>query len=252
MTTQPGEELRSDRVWQEPELATKFVEGVRGGIPLAAEQLDVMLRVIDAAGISVDSFLDLGCGDGILGGAILQRHAESRGVFADFSPTMLQAARSKCEANADRCTFADADFGTREWLTCVQPHAPFDLIVSGFSIHHQPDDRKRQLYAELFELLRPGGLFLNLEHVASASDWAVRAFDDLIIDSLWAFHRRREPSRTRESVANEYVRRLDKEANILAPTDEQCEWLRQIGFVDVDCFFRVFELALFGGRKPAA
>ena len=27
-------------------------------------------------------------------------------------------------------------------------------------------------------------------------------------------------------------------------------WLRQIGFQDVDCYFKAFELALFGGRKP--
>jgi hypothetical protein len=43
----------------------------------------------------------------------------------------------------------------------------------------------------------------------------------------------------------------DKKENILAPGEEQCRWLRLIGFADVDCFLRVFELALFGGRKAA-
>jgi hypothetical protein len=37
----------------------------------------------------------------------------------------------------------------------------------------------------------------------------------------------------------------------LALVDVQCGWLREIGFQDVDCFFKVFELALLGGRKPA-
>jgi len=27
-------------------------------------------------------------------------------------------------------------------------------------------------------------------------------------------------------------------------------WLQEIGFADVDCYFKIFELALFGGRKP--
>jgi hypothetical protein len=40
-----------------------------------------------------------------------------------------------------------------------------------------------------------------------------------------------------------------KRENILAPVEEQCRWLRLIGFADVDCFLKVFELALFGGRK---
>ena len=46
--------------------------------------------------------------------------------------------------------------------------------------------------------------------------------------------------------------RADKAANILAPVDDQCRWLREIGFADVDCYFKAFELALFGGRKPSA
>jgi len=32
--------------------------------------------------------------------------------------------------------------------------------------------------------------------------------------------------------------------------EAQCAWLGEIGFADVDCFFRILELALFGGRKP--
>jgi hypothetical protein len=53
-------------------------------------------------------------------------------------------------------------------------------------------------------------------------------------------------------VASTYDQRPDKAANILAPVEEQCAWLRAVGFVDVDCFFKAFELAVFGGRKPIA
>jgi hypothetical protein len=56
---------------------------------------------------------------------------------------------------------------------------------------------------------------------------------------------------TREQIANDYVRRPDKAANILASVEEQCAWLRELGFADVDCYFKVFELAVFGGRRPA-
>jgi tRNA (cmo5U34)-methyltransferase len=34
-----------------------------------------------------------------------------------------------------------------------------------------------------------------------------------------------------------------------APVERQCEWLRDVGYADVDCFFKVFELAVFGGRR---
>ena len=47
-----------------------------------------------------------------------------------------------------------------------------------------------------------------------------------------------------------YTNRPDKAANILAPVEMQCDWLREIGYEEVDCYFRVYELAVFGGRKP--
>jgi hypothetical protein len=47
-----------------------------------------------------------------------------------------------------------------------------------------------------------------------------------------------------------YRHRPDKAANILAPVELQCGWLREIGFEEVDCCFRIYELAVFAGRKP--
>ena len=57
-------------------------------------------------------------------------------------------------------------------------------------------------------------------------------------------------SRTFDELAEEYKNRPDKDANILAPVALQCEWLRDIGYETVDCYFRIYELAVFGGRKP--
>jgi tRNA (cmo5U34)-methyltransferase len=79
----------------------------------------------------------------------------------------------------------------------------------------------------------------------------VRLFDDFFVDHLHAFHARRDASADRESVAAGYCKRPDKKENILAAVEDQCVWLRETGFHDVDCFFKVFELALFGGRKPS-
>ena len=241
---------RQDLVWQRADLARTYLGGVRGAIPLAAEQLDVMLRIIAARREPVGCFADLGCGDGVLARAILSRHPSATAVLVDFSEPMLAQARQQLADRAADVRVIQADLSTPQWVEALEGHVPFDVVVSGYAIHHQPDERKRALYREIHTLLKPGGLFLNTEHVASRTPWIASISDELFIDSLYAFQQRTGSDKTREQVADEFFHRPDKAANILAPVELQCEWLRAIGFEDVDCHFKIFELAVFGGRRP--
>ena len=42
-------------------------------------------------------------------------------------------------------------------------------MVSSFAIHHLVPERQRALYGEVFDRLAPGGVFANVEHVASTT-----------------------------------------------------------------------------------
>ena len=242
---------RRDTVWQSSELTRTFLTGVRGGLPLAAEQIAVMLRLIAGQKAPVRRFLDLGSGDGVLAGAILAEHPAAQVTLVDFSEPMLAAARTRFVDQKIAVEYVHADFGLTGWTSGLGERRSFDLIVSGYAIHHQPDERKRELYEEFFDLLIPGGLFINMEHVASASPWGAALFDELLIDSLTAFHAESASPRSREEVAAAYVHRPDKAANVLAPVEDQCAWLRALDYVDVDCWFKLFEFAMFGGRRPS-
>lgn len=237
-------------VWKTESLTRTFLEGIRGGIPFAAEQIDAMLRVVEARGLPVRRFADLGCGSGVLARAVLSRHPSASAVLLDFSEPMLAEARRALDTHRPAPRFVLGDLGNPDWRAALAADAPLDLVVSGYAIHHLPHARKRELYAEIFSLLAPGGMFVNVEHVASATSWIENVSDELMIDSLHAFHRAQGAARSRAEVADEFVHRPDKAANILAPVDEQCAWLRECGFADVDCYFKAFELAVFGGRKP--
>ena len=57
--------------WQTEELAKTFLEGVRGAIPFSAAQIEVILRIVRAWRPDLKNAIDLGCGDGILGRAVL-------------------------------------------------------------------------------------------------------------------------------------------------------------------------------------
>ena len=240
---------RKDEVWKSPALAASYLQGVRVAVPLATEQIETMMRLVLAGEEPVTLFLDLGCGDGILAAALLEQFPNSKGVLLDFSEPMIQSAKTKLKKYEENLVFETVDYGETGWIQAVDPAHPFDVVVSGFSIHHQPDERKRQLYAEIHDLLRPGGLFVNIEHVSSATKWIEQVWDNYFIDSQYAVSLKEGSAKTRDEVAAEFYYRPDKNANILAPVELQCGWLREAGYVDVDCYFKVFELAVFGGRR---
>lgn len=241
---------RHDEVWKRDSLVRTYLEGIRGGIPFGSEQIEMMLRVIEARGAGVRSFADLGCGGGALTQALLARYPEAHATLVDFSTPMLAAAHTQLAAHHPVPHFAVADLATTAWRDALNGQPPFDCVVSGYAIHHLADARKRTLYGEIFDLLAPGGMFINIEHVASPTAWIESISDELMIDSLFLFHTQQAGGKTRDQVAAEYVHRPDKAANILAPVEVQCEWLRAHGYEDVDCYFKVFELAVFGGRRP--
>ena len=239
-----------DHVWRAEAVARQYLEGVRGAVPLAEHQIELVLFLVKQARPHVRRFLDLGCGDGILGRALFGQTPDAQGVFLDFSETMITAARDKLKGTPYSAAFIVQDYGHPDWVQAVRDDSPFDVVVSGLSIHHQPNYRKKTLYHEIFDLLAPGGLFLNLEHVASDSPWGQKVFDQYFIESLYQYHRGMNANTTREQVAIQYAQRPDREANILAPVEGQCQWLRDIGFQNVACFFKILELALFGGTRP--
>ncbi len=239
----------TDEVWKLPAIVNRFLS-FRAAIPMAQEQIGVMVSILNSRSERVERFLDLGCGDGILGAAVLGAFPSSRGVMVDFSEPMLDQARAQLADYASQLTFMNFDYGNPEWATAVRSEGPFDAIVSGYSIHHQPNERKRPLYKEIYTLLRPGGWFINVEHIAPSSALATELFNNHIIDGYYALEQQSSGTRTREEMADVFLKRPDQEANILLPVNTQCNWLRGIGFELVDCYFRIYELAVFGGRRP--
>ncbi len=237
-------------VWKLPAIVNRFLS-YRAAIPLAQEQIGVMMSILKFHAQPVDNFLDLGCGDGILAAAVLGTYPSSRGVLVDFSEPMLAQAREALKEYAGQLIFLNLDYGEASWVEAVRGKGPFDAIVSGYSIHHQPDERKRAIYEEIFSLLKPGGWFVNIEHVAAAAQLATDLFDNHLIDEYYAIEQASGGTRTRAEMADVYMKRPDKGANKLLAVDTQCAWLREIGYDEVDCYFRVYELAVFAGRRPA-
>jgi len=231
------------QAWQSSELTANYLNTTRAALPLAAEQLDVMLYVIDHAVRDVGRILDLGAGSGTLSQILLARYPQAHTWLVDFSDPMLESARANFKTA--QATIIKANFADPTWLAELNGVEAFDVIVSGYAIHHLPDARKRSLYAESFALLRPGGIFVNVEHVASPTPWVESLFTEVFADNLY---QARGGTMSREEIVE---RLYADDGDICAPVEDQCAWLREIGFQDVDCYMKIYALAVFGGLKPA-
>jgi tRNA (cmo5U34)-methyltransferase len=204
--------------WPDVEHALWYLERA-DSIPHRAEGTAVFVELLPER---VERVLDLGTGDGRLLDLVLTARPGSTGVGLDVNAEMLTRAGERF-ADDDRAVVAHYDLDDP-----LPGDDTFDLIVSSFAIHHVPDARKVTLYAECFDRLRPGGAFLNLEHVASPTEALHGAF--LAAIDL-------DPAD-------------DDPSNLLAPVEAQLGWLRDAGFVDVDCHWKWRELALLAGRRP--
>jgi len=167
--------------------------------------------------------LDLGCGDGLVAGQVLDARPGVEVVACDFSAAMLTQARERFSA-MPRVTVVEHNLDDplpADW-------GRFDAVVSAFAIHHVVDERKRMLYTEVLERLEPGGVFCNLEHVASPT----RELHAAWLEAVGTAPENDDPS------------------NKLASVEVQLEWLRDRGFEQVDCHYKWREIALLSGTKP--
>ena len=203
--------------WRDPAQVDWYVERIDRLAPRLAGEA-VLVEALPPAPRRV---LDLGCGDGRLAALVIEARPSVEDVVAvDSSPPMLERARERF-AGDGRVEVRAGDL--REPLDVAEQ---FDVVVSGFAIHHLSHERKRQLFGEVRSSLRPGGLFANLEVVASATPELHRTFLDAI------------------------GRTADDPEDQLADVESQLTWLRDAGLDQVDCLWRWRGFALLVAAAP--
>jgi tRNA (cmo5U34)-methyltransferase len=209
----PGEEWTQDaeKVSSYLHLADEF--------PHRLEGEGVLLEHVS---LGVRRVLDLGTGDGRLLAMLRADRPELAATGLDFSALMLERARRRFVGD-ERVELIEHDLSQP-----LPDLGRFDAVVSSLAIHHLEHERKRSLYAEVFELLEPGGVFANFEHVASPTERLHEAFFAAI------------------DVSTEDADPSDR----LLDVETQLGWLRELGFEDVDCYWKWLEMALLIGVRP--
>ena len=203
--------------WSDPAKAREYVERI-AGVPQRLAGEAVLAEILPRAPRRA---LDLGCGDGRLIRLLLDARPTVELVLGvDLSPPMLRRAQDQF-AGDDRVVLQRHDL--RDPLAGL---GAFDLVTTGFAIHHVPDTRKQAIFAEVVGLLHPGGTFANLEVVASPTPELQAAFEAAI----------GRPGGDPE--------------DRLAAVEDQLTWMRAAGLEQVDCLWKWRGFALMVGQAP--
>lgn len=227
--------------WGEKDFSKGFLEKAEGFIPERRRLIEVALSYCSHfKGKDSPRLVDLGCGDAIMTAEFFKNFGECEAVLVDASADMIAAAKKRLKESGS-VTYIQKTF--EEMIDEDLLEGDFNVALSSLAIHHMKAPEKRALYSYIYERLSCGGLFVNIDTVLSPTDrleeWYLR---------LWLDWIEKEGTVTEEfaSIPKHYKENPGNTPDQLA---EQLEVLRDVGFVDVDCFFKYGIFTVFGGRK---
>jgi SAM-dependent methyltransferase len=170
---------------------------------------------------------DIGCGPGTLAQRLMVEFPEVRVLCADGSKDMIALARERLGGYGERVSYMVSDFGGEGWTSSF-PHG-LDAIVSARAIHNLRKLKPiGKVYKQIFDVLRPGGFFMNIERVNFSSDFLHQKFREIQVKE-----RGKAPG-------------MDGPGpNLL----QQFQLLKRAGFESVDCPWRDGNTAIVFGFK---
>ena len=179
------------------------------------------------------NILDIGAGTGLLSSFILEKFPDANMTLIDLSEKMLDVAKDRFKANPN-ITYMIDDY------TKYKFDKKYDVIISSLSIHHLTGDEKRQLYHNIYSGLNENGVFINADQVLGETP-----FLESLYKKDWKY-KVENSGLSKEEILSAYERaRLDK----MSTLEDQVNWLKDAGFLDVDCVYKYFNFVVLFGRK---
>jgi len=186
--------------------------------------------------------LDLGSGDGLMVQELFKVDDDIEATLVDGSREMLSAAAKRLARLKKKCC-VNASF--QELLVRDPLQNSFDFILSSLAIHHLVAAEKKALFEYIYRHLVPGGFFLMIDVVLSPTDDLEKWYLELWQEWINA----RAASDQKESLLPVPKEYKDNADNVPDPLLPQLQALQNIGFRNIDCFYKYGIFAMFGGSK---
>ncbi len=157
-TTQNGHDI-DWRAW-----LRRWDQQQAGYLPSREKRFAVMLDALDVLLPASFVALDLACGPGSLSQRLLTRFPAARCLAVDLDPVLLMLGRETLGDMDGRLRWIEADLRDPAWVTRLDV-AQVDAVLTTTALHWLRPEILLPLYQQLASLIRPGGLFLNGDHL---------------------------------------------------------------------------------------
>jgi SAM-dependent methyltransferase len=135
-----------------------------GYLPSREERFAVMLDALNVLLPASFLALDLACGPGSLSQRLLTRFPAARCLAVDLDPVLLTLGRKALGDIDGRLLWIEADIRDPAWLSRLDV-TQVDAVLTTTALHWLRPEALLPLYQQLATLIRPGGLFLNGDHL---------------------------------------------------------------------------------------
>jgi trans-aconitate methyltransferase len=131
-------------------------------LPDREHRLAAMLDAVEAV-VDTDPprLLDLAGGTGTITLRALDRFPAAEVTLLDIDPVLLAIATASLRG---RATIVTADLNHPDWSAAL-PHRRYDAVLTATALHWLSAERLTALYAEIRQILRPGGIVINADHM---------------------------------------------------------------------------------------